>query len=189
MKTRPQLLFLAGAAALALGACATTLALKRGGVCLQQAYIAIHPGTKISPEDEAQLYNILRQYKSSLYKIKTTANDQMTTRGSLKDVYIKPNLLAEAANSSGVSYSALQIGMAERSSHVDQVNHPDRTCHVEHTNHIEHTQNVEHTKNIEHTSIVEHTRSVEAKINPSDYAKCVELVRRVTPILKKYSRN
>ena len=171
MKTRPQFLILAGAAALALGACAT-LSLKRGGLCLQEAYIAIHPGTNISPEDERQLYHILGQYKSSLYKVKKTANGQMTTRGRLKDVYIKPDLLAEVANSGGVSYSALQIGMAERSSHIDQANHPDRTCHIEHTNHIEHTQNVE-----------------KVQINPEDYAKCVELVRRVTPILRKYSRN
>ena len=163
---------------------------------MQEAYIAIHPGTNISPEDERQLYHILGQYKSSLYKVKKTASGQMTTRGRLKDVYIKPDLLAEVANSGGVSYSALQIGMAERSSHIDQANHPDRTCHIEHTNHIEHTQNVErtshieHTQNVERTSHIEHTQNVEkVQINPEDYAKCVELVRRVTPILRKYSRN
>ena len=181
MKTRPQLLFLlAGGAALALGACAT-LGLMQGGVCLQEAYIAIHPGTNISPEDERQLDQILRQYKSSLYKIKKTENGQMTTRGRLKDVYIKQDLLAEVANSGGVSYSALQIGMAERSSHVDHMNHvdhtshPDLTCHPDHTNHVEHTTHVDHASHPE--------------INPKDYAKCVELVRRITPILKKYSRN
>jgi hypothetical protein len=188
MKTRPLLFLLAGAAALALGACAT-LSLKRGGVCLQEAYIAIHPGTNISPQDEAQLDHILRQYKSSLYKIKKTQNGQMTTRGRLKDVYIKPDLLAEVANSGGVSYWALQIGMAERSSHIDHADHPDKTCHVEHTNHIEHTSNIEHTQNVEHTQNIEHTQNVESQISPKDYAKCVELVRRVTPILRKYSRN
>src|SRR5262245_1396441 len=126
MKTCPQLLLLAGAAALALGACAT-LSLKRGGVCLQEAFIAIHPGTNISPEDEMQLDQILRQYKGSLYKIKKTANGQTTTRGRLKDVYIKPDLLAEVANSGGVSYWALQIGMADRTSNIEHTHHPDLT--------------------------------------------------------------
>src|SRR5262245_38194714 len=91
MKTRPQLLFLAGAAALALGACAT-IGLKRGCVSFNEAYIEIYPGTNISPQDEARLYRILRQYNSSLYKIRKTDNSQMTTHGSLQDVYIKQDL-------------------------------------------------------------------------------------------------
>ena len=62
MKTRPQLLLLAGAAVLALGACAT-LELRKGGVSLHEAYIEIHPGTNISMEDEKQLDRILRSRK------------------------------------------------------------------------------------------------------------------------------
>ena len=167
MKTRPQLLLLAGAAALALGACAT-IGLKRGCVSLNEAYIEIHPGTNISLQDEARLYRILRQYNSSLYKIRKTNNSQMTTHGSLQDVYIKQDLLTEVANSAGVSYSAVQIGKSS---------------------HIEHTRNIEHTNNIEHIQNVEHYKSVETQIDPKDYAKCVELVRRVTPILQNYSCN
>lgn len=167
MKTRPQLLVLAGAATLVLGACAT-IDLMRGGVCLHEAYIEIHPGTNILPEDQTPLDQILGQYKSSLYTIKKSENGRMTTRGRLKNVYVKQDLLAEVANSGGVSYSAVQIGMSQN---------------------IEHTHNVEHTQNVEHTHNVENKNSVEVQISPQDYAKCVELVRRVTPILRRYSRN
>jgi hypothetical protein len=71
MKTRPQLLFLAGAAVLALGACAT-LGLGRGSVSLHEKYIEIRPGTNISADDEKQLDRILREYKSYFYKVKKT---------------------------------------------------------------------------------------------------------------------
>ena len=139
---------------------------------MNESYIEIHPGTNISPEDEKKLYRILRKYNSSLYKIRKTDNSQMTTHGSLQDVYIKPDLLTEVANSAGVSYSAVQIG---------------KSSHIEHTQHIEHTRNIEHTQHIEHILNVEHFKSVETQIDAKDYAKCVELVRRVTPILQKYS--
>ena len=162
MKTRPMLFLLAGAAALALGACATLVS-KRGCVSFYEAYIEIHPGTNISQEDKRKLRRILRHYDNSLYKIrKTVANGQTTQSGSLQDVYIKRDLLNEVANSGGVSYSALQIGMSSS---------------VEKKQHVEHTQNVENKQH------------VEAQISPQDYAKCVELVKRVTPILQNYSCN
>jgi hypothetical protein len=88
MKTRPQLLFLAGAAVLALGACATvelskgTAELSKGRVSLHEAYIEIHPGTNISMDDEKQLDRILRKYNSLYYKIKKTENGQVKTPGA-----------------------------------------------------------------------------------------------------------
>ncbi len=102
MKTRPQLLFWAGAAVLALGACAT-LELQKAGVSLHQAYIEIHPGTNISKDDEKQLNRILRKYKASFYKIKKIENGQVKTQGRLKDIFIEQKLLTEVKKAGGVS--------------------------------------------------------------------------------------
>lgn len=159
MKTRPRW-FLVGAAALALGACAT-FCLRRGGVTLHEDYIAVHPGTNISPEDEKQLDGILRQYKSSLYQLKKTEGGQIQTKGRLQDVYVDQALLKGVADPAGVSFWAVQIG--------------DRTIHVDHTIHPDHTIRPDH---ISHPDV-----------SPKDYEKSLELVRRVTPILKKYSRD
>src|SRR5258708_2335004 len=109
MKTRPQLLFWAGAAVLALGACAT-LELGKPGVTLHEAYIEIHPGTNISTGDEKQLNRILRQYKSIFYKIRKTENGQVKTQGRIEDIFIQEKLLTEVKKAGGVSYWALQIG-------------------------------------------------------------------------------
>ncbi len=102
MKTRPQLLFLAGAAVLALGACAT-VELAKGKVSLHEAYIDIHPGTNISIDDEKQLDRILRKYKASFYKIKKIENGQVKTQGRLKDIFIEQKLLTEVKKAGGVS--------------------------------------------------------------------------------------
>ena len=163
MKTRPQLLLLAGAAALALGACAT-LRLKGGGVTLHDTYIEIHPGTNISPQDEQQLYRILGQYNSFFYKIKKTENAQVNTRGRLKDVFIEQTLLTEVAAAGGVSHFALQIGTHPQHMHPQHLQHPEHM----HLNPKYHPQHI---------------------VLAKDSEKMVEMVRRVTPILQKYSRD
>jgi len=172
MKTRPQLLLLAGAAALALGACATVW-LGRGGVSLHEAYIEIHPGKNISMDDEKQLDRILRQYKRFYYKIKKTENGQVRTHGQLKDIFIEEKLLTEAINAGGVSYWTLQIGTQ---------GHPDRTVHPDHTIHPDH---MIHPDQVPPGHGIGHPDTFTRK----DYQKMAEMVRRVTPILKKYSRD
>ena len=172
MKMRPQLFLLAGGAALALGACAT-LGLRHAGVTIHDAYVEIHPGTHISPEDQKALDKILHQYESSLYKIRKTENGKVKTNGRLKDVLIEDRLLAEVRNSDGMSFSALQIGTQ---AHPDRTVNPDHNDHPEHTNHPDHN---EHPNNVEHN---DHPNQIGYKI-------CVELVNRVAPVLKKYSRD
>ncbi len=177
MKTRPQLLVLAGAAVLALGACAT-LGLGGGGVNLHATSIQIHPGTNISMEDQKQLDQILRRYKTFLYKIKQTENGKVRTAGRLKDVFIQEKLLDEVKNAGGVSYWALQIGTAA---------HPDHTTNPDHTHHPEHFSNPDHTFNPDHTHNPDRTSHPD--FSAKDCRDMAELVRRVTPILKKYSRD
>lgn len=184
MKTRPQLLFLAGAAALALGACAT-LQLGRPGVSLHDTYIEIHPGTNISAQDEQQLDRILRQYESWFYKIKKTENGQVKTKGRLKDIFIEPKLLTEVAAAGGVSHFALQIGTP---AHPDHTIHPDHTVHPDHTIHPDHTVHPDHVAHPEHWSHPDHVSHPD-RFTLADQQKMVEMVRRVTPILQNYSRH
>jgi len=177
MKMRPKLLLLAGGAALALGACAT-VGLRHHGVTFHDAFIEIHPGTNIKLGDQKQLDKILSQYDKSLYKIiKRTENGKVTTQGRLKDVLIEESLLAEVRNAGGVSFSALQIGTQ---AHPDQTDHPSHANHPELTDHP--SQNV-------HPSHNEHPSQTVRPDHPSviGYKICVELVNRVTPVLKKYS--
>jgi hypothetical protein len=176
MKTRPQLLFLAGAAALALGACAT-LQLGGGGVSLHDTYIEIHPGTNISPQDEQQLDGILGQYKSWFYKIKKTENAQVRTKGHLKDIFIEPKLLTEVAAAGGVSHFALQIGTQ---AHPDHTIHPDHSVHPDHTIHPDHTVHPDRVAHPDHGSHPD-------RFTEKAQQEMVEMVRRVTPILQKYS--
>jgi hypothetical protein len=184
MKTRPQLLFLAGAAVLALGACAT-LQLGRPGVSLHETYIEIHPGTNISMDDEQQLYRILGQYQSWFYKIKKTENGQVKTKGRLKDVFIEEQLLTEVMKAGGVSHFALQIGTP---AHCDHTIHPDHGSHPEHVFHPEHTCHHVHIINPDHTIHPDHGSHPDS-FTEKDYEKTLEMVRRITPILKKYSRD
>jgi hypothetical protein len=190
MKTRPQLLFLAGAAVLALGACAT-LELGKPGVSLNEAYIEIHPGTNISMDDEKQLNRILRQYKNFFYKIKKTENGQVKTQGRLKDIFIEQKVLTEVKNAGGVSYWALQIGTKahpDRTIHPDHTIHPERTIHPDHTIHPDRVAHPEHTIHPERTIHPDHTIHPDS-FTEQDCNEMMEMVRRVTPILKKYSRD
>jgi hypothetical protein len=165
MKMRPKLLLLAGGAALALGACAT-VGLRHHGVTFHDAFIEIHPGTNIKAVEQKQLDKILSQYDKSLYKIiKRTANGKVTTQGRLKDVLIEESLLEEVRNAGNVSFSALQIGTQA---------HPDHTEHPSHTAHPEHNDHPSFLPTPDHPSVI-------------GYKICVELVNRVTPVLKKYS--
>lgn len=181
MKTRPQLLLLAGGTAVALGACAT-LGLRQSGVTFHEAYVEIHPGTNISPEDQKALDKILRQYDSSLYKIRRTENGRVTTGGRLKDVLIENTLLADVSNAAGAANSVLQIGTRA---------HPDQTIHPNHNNHPEHTDHPTSTLHQNHPQHNDHPTSTLHQDHPQQIGSqiCGELVNRVTPILKKYSHD
>jgi hypothetical protein len=184
MKVRPQLLLLAGGTALALGACAT-LGLRHSGVTFHDAYVEIHPGTNISPEDQKALEKVLRHYDSSLYKIRRTENGRVRTYGRLKDVLTENRLLAEVGTATGIANSALQIGTQA---------HPDQTSHPNHNNHPEqndHPQQNNHPQQNDHPQHNDHPTSTLHQDHPQQigFQICAELVNRVTPILKKYSHD
>ena len=160
MKTRS--LALAGAVALVLGACAT-VGLRRGGVNIDDTYIEIHPGTQISLNDQKALAKILSKYENKIYWVENISKE-VTDTGDLKCVYVAQTFLNEVseAESTGTSYSAIQIGARP---------YQGSKC-----------ENVHHTPSLHHTPNIH-------KLTPEDYRKCKALVTEVTPILQKYSRN
>jgi hypothetical protein len=169
MKTRS--LVLTGAVALTLGACATW-GLHHGGVDIDDTYVEIHPGTHFSPDDTKALNKILSEYDRRLYWVANVNGPKITDSGKLSYVYVANILLdeVEKAATAGTSYSVIQIGARDHSPHV-----PDHSPHVpDHSPHI--------------PMMSEHSPHPTSILNREDYRKCTELVKRVTPILQKYSQ-
>jgi len=170
-------LVLAGALSLILGACATW-GLLHGGVNIHETYVEIQPGVKFTSTDRAQLDQILCQYQNKLYKIKDSDNGRLVfTQGRLNDIFVRQTFLADVAKaeSNGISYSAIQIGAAEHGWHppgqIGAAEHgwhpPARPEHGWHPAHGWHPPSL-----------------------TEEYLRqCREMVERVTPILKKYSRD
>jgi radical SAM superfamily enzyme YgiQ (UPF0313 family) len=90
--------------------------------------IVLHPGTKLSKEDEEKLDAILKKYDKRLYRIETYENGKVVkTRGTmvneekndkgLLDVYIDKSARAEINKSTlaGISWDTLSI----RNAYVD----------------------------------------------------------------------
>ena len=81
-------------------------------VDIQNTFIVIHPGTKLSSEDAAALDAMLQKYDKSLYKIQVYKNGQVTqTLGTLNDMRIDQRVAAElaAAKRNGESERAVQV--------------------------------------------------------------------------------
>jgi len=98
--------------ALIVVACAITPKLGPG-VSIQKTFVEIYPGTKISNADQKALDAVLKQFSTSLYKIRTYDRGKLVkTQGSLEEARINQTLVADAiiASQKGVSVSTLQIG-------------------------------------------------------------------------------
>src|SRR5437667_9928967 len=169
MRTRS--LVLAGAVALVLCACAT-VALRRGGVSIDDNYIEIHPGTQISPDDQKDLAKILGKYEKKLYWVENINN--VADLGSLKCVFVDNTLLDELLQSysAGTSYSAIQIGARTTKGNCDNVHN---------TPNAHNTPNTHQTPNT-HAALVHHTPNPHP-LTARDYDKSRALVKEVTPIL------
>lgn len=211
MKTRPILILtlLALGIVLGVGAC-ETLKSHHGGVTMHDTYVAIHPGTKISPDDQQRLDTILKKYHNSLYKVQQYDKGKLVkSAGRLKNVRMDQALLAEVSSAAhdGVSVSTVEIGIAAHpetmgtASHPDFVNHGNFSSHpdaVNHQNTVNASNNPDRThraSNPDHANHPDHSKTahpnqVGSKNNPdmtkSEFDDCTELVKRVAPILKKY---
>lgn len=114
MKKHLVLLCVVFAVSIALVVVATAIAQQHAaGVSIQETSIQIHPGTKISSDDQKALDAVLRNFNNSLYKIRTYDHGKLVrTQGSLEDARIDQKLVAKAnkASQEGISDVALQIG-------------------------------------------------------------------------------
>jgi len=82
------------------------------GVSINEPFVDIYPGTNISSADQKALDAVLKQFSTSLYKIRTYDRGKLVkTQGSLEDARIDETLVAAAiiASQKGVSVSTLQI--------------------------------------------------------------------------------
>jgi hypothetical protein len=169
-------LVLAGAFSLILGACATW-DLLHGGVNIHETYVEIQPRVNFTSTDRAQLDQILCQYQNKLYKIKDSDNGKLVfTQGRLNDIFVRQMFLADVAKaeSNGVSYSAVQIGAAEHGWHP-----PSSPAHGWHP-----PANPAHGWHPPASP----AHGWHPPLTEEDLRQCREMVRRVTPILKKYSQ-
>jgi hypothetical protein len=116
MKKHLVLLCVVFAVSIALSVVTTAIAQKqRARVSIHETFVHIHPGTKISSDDQKALDAVLKNFNKSLYKIRTYDRGKLVkTKGRLEDVRIDQALVAEAnkASQEGISDVALQIGLA-----------------------------------------------------------------------------
>jgi len=88
-----------------------TLAQEKGGkVTFEKNGIIIHPGTKLSKEDETALNDVLKKYDKRLYRVETYKDGKLTkTEGKLKDLFIDKATASEVAKAraAGVSDSTI----------------------------------------------------------------------------------
>jgi hypothetical protein len=85
---------------------------KSGKVTIERDNIVIHPGAKISKEDEKALNDILKKYDKSLYKVETYKGGKVAKQqGQLSDVAIDKQVESElnAAKAQGVSDKTVQF--------------------------------------------------------------------------------
>ena len=149
------------------------------------------PGTNISESDQRAMNAILAQYDKSLYKLKGYVNGKAgKQQGTLNDAAIDKATAARAAKHAKdphFSGSTLQIGntanqdISGRTSNQDI---PGRTSN----------QDKPGTSTNQDWTTKAGATSNQEKVNdrspaPHDASKARELVKRLTPILRKYSKS
>jgi hypothetical protein len=154
------------------------------GVLIHETSIKIHPGTRISGDDQKALDDVLTHYNKSLYKIWTYDRGKVVKKqGSLKGARIDKRLVAEANEAAlkGVSYLALQIGSE------GPPPPPSST-----------TPTPEPTRPVDVNPVVQHLPvrippPIKGKPTPTpgstvEPMEVGEMIHRVTPILQKYGQ-
>jgi hypothetical protein len=137
------------------------------------------PGTNISESDQRAMNAILAQYDKSLYKLKGYVNGKAgKQQGSLNDAAIDKATAARAAKHAKdphFSGSTLQIGYTSNQDISGRTSNQDISGRTSNQNKPGTTTNQEKVNNPSPT--------------PHDASKSRELVKRLTPILRKYSKS
>jgi hypothetical protein len=133
------------------------------------------PGTNISESDQRAMNAILTQYNKSLYKLKGYVNGKAgKQQGTLKDAAIDKATAARAAvhaKDPHFTGSTLQVGFT---ANQDISRKPGSTANQDWTTKSGSTANQEKVN--------------DPSASPHDASKAAELVKRLTPILRKYSK-
>ncbi|PYX28292.1 MAG: hypothetical protein DMG80_16740 [Acidobacteria bacterium] len=132
------------------------------------------PGTKISEKDQRELNAILAHYDKSLYKVKGYDKGKATqSNGALKDSLIDRATASRAATHAKDRHftgSTLQIGFTSNQDISGRTSNQERSGA---------------TSNQDVTS----ANNQQTAANPSrDQSRARELVKRLTPILRKYTK-
>ena len=146
-------------------------------VTIQQSGILIRPGTKLSEGDQEAMNKILKSYDKSLYKIQTYENGQLKkTQGKLSSIYIDKATASEAARAmteQGSTQYVIQIGFLNKT-HQPSPTPPPMYALTDKT----------------HQSPTPPAPTPSDKTHQMQGAQSKEaedLVKRLTPILEKYS--
>jgi hypothetical protein len=140
------------------------------------------PGTNISESDQRAMNAILAQYDKSLYKLKGYVNGKAgKQQGTLKDTAIDKATAARAAvhaKDAHFTGSTLQIGFT---ANQDISKKPGNTSNQDISTKPGHTSNQD-------TSTKPGSTSNQDWTTKAGNAASQELVKRLTPILRKYSK-
>ncbi|PYK57525.1 MAG: hypothetical protein DME43_14950 [Verrucomicrobia bacterium] len=163
-----------------------------GKVTIQQSGILIRPGTQLSEGDQTAMNEILKSYDKSLYKIQTYENGQLKkTQGKLSDMYIDKATASEAAKAmteKGSTQYVIQIGFLDK---THQSPTPPPMYALTDKTHKSPTP-IPGVPNKTHQSPTPPAPTPSDKTHqmqqPTGASKEAEdLVKRLTPILEKYS--
>lgn len=145
----------------------------RSKVTIQESGILIRPGTQLSEGDQKAMNDILKNYDKSLYKIQTYENGQLKrTQGKLSNMYIDKATASEAAKAmteKGSSQYVIQIGFLDKTHQSPTP--PQMNALTDKT----------------HQSPTPPAPSPSDKTHQTHGKEAEDLVKRLTPILEKYS--
>jgi len=161
-------------------------------VTIQQSGILIRPGTKLSEGDQEAMNKILKSYDKSLYKIQTYENGQLKkTQGKLSSIYIDKATASEAARAmteQGSTQYVIQIGFLNKT-HGSPTPPPPPIYALTDKTH-QSPAPTPGTTNKTHQSPTPPAPTPSDKTHQMQGAQSKEaedLVKRLTPILEKYS--
>jgi hypothetical protein len=193
--------------AVAIFSCANGLHKRdtKSNVTIEEARIFI-PGTEISEKDQKALNEILSQYRTSLYKIQKFENGKLAeTRGSLKDKFIGGATISRVVENAGLTHLtglATQVGFQVGTRHTTPTPPPGANIGTHHrvgtevpgtgigSRHVSPTPLPSASVGIRHTEYAGSTIGVHHVGAPTDrdYEEAEALVKRLRPILQKYSK-
>jgi hypothetical protein len=163
----------------------------RSKVTIQESGILIRPGTQLSEGDQKAMNDILKNYDKSLYKIQTYENGQLKrTQGKLSNMYIDKATASEAAKAmteKGSSQYVIQIGYLDKTHQSPTPPPPPMNALTDKTHQSPTPPQMNALTDKTHQSPTPPAPSPSDKTHQMHGKEAEDLVKRLTPILEKYS--